>query len=293
MSVFRVKIAMLAPLVIIGLLAAVPASGVSAAVPEVHVQGAVHCHGGGVTGIWVTDSAGGSGWATRYNYSASDGADQRYGMTLPEGTISFSVGCGGKPSHWGTVNNSPKVNLASLRIPSLEQHMVPPDFSPAYTVNMFCGNGNATGPCHFPDKGATYGTNLGQACQCTAAALDWWNAYEGYYPLWSGNAGSWGGSAAANGWDVTTVPMADSIVVFPDFGTNDLADGHVGWVTGLIPGPNHTVAGIYVNQGNVTGDGACSVGDTEYNTEFLFSDPVPGMAFPAASSWRYIVAPDN
>jgi hypothetical protein len=283
------------------LLCSLQAGGAIAAVKQVHVHRAVHCHGGAVEGIWVNDSAGGSGWATRYVYSAGDTSDNRYGITLPEGTFSFSVGCGGSTKTWGTVNNSPKVNLATLRIPTLAQHMVPPDFSPAYTVNMFCGNGSKTGPCHFPDPGKT-NRQINPAgsqykCECTYEALNWWHTYEGIFPLWSGNAGTWGGSGAGtpayNGWDTTSVPMADSIVVFPDFGSGDLADGHVGWVTVLIPGPNHTVAGIYVNQGNVDGDGECLYGnDIHYNTAFYFADPVPGMAFPAASSWRYVVAPN-
>lgn len=298
MSALRVKATLLAPLVIGSLLAGVQAIGASAAA-EVHVQGSVHCHGGGVTGIWVNDSAGGSGWATYYAFGtngnpAGDPADVRYGITLPEGTVSYSVGCGGTTSHWGTVNNSPKVNLADLSIPTLAQHMVPPDFSPSYTVNMFCGNGNPTGPCHFPDTGNTYPANLGEACECTGAALGWWYSYEKFYPLWSGNAGAWGGTAAANRWDVTTVPMADSIVVFPDFGTGLMQDGHVGWVTGLIPGADHTVAGIYVNQGNVDGDGECKYSnDIRYSTPIYFADPDNGQPFPAASSWRYIVAPNN
>jgi hypothetical protein len=70
----------------------------AASVVEVHLQGVVHCHGGAVTGIWVADSANGSGWATRYPFSSSDTADNRYGITVPLGTVSFSVGCGGTTS---------------------------------------------------------------------------------------------------------------------------------------------------------------------------------------------------
>ena len=301
MSALRVKAALLAPLVIGSLLAAVQATGASAAAPEVHVQGSIHCHGGGVTGIWVNDSAGGSGWANYYAFGedgvpSGDPADVRYGITLPLGTISFSVGCGGSTKKWGTTNNSPTANIASMHIPTLAEQIVPPDFSPAYTVNLFCGDGQANGPCHYPDPGKSAGqTNRGDKCQCTAAALGWWHRYEGTFPYWSiSNAGSWGSTAAASGWDVTTVPMADSIVVFPDFGTGLMDDGHVGWVTGLVPGPDHTVIGLYVNQGNVKGDGTCSSGDTQYNTKFLFSDyPNGDGSFPAASSWRYIVATNN
>ena len=299
MRALRVKAALLAPLVIGGLLAAFPGCGASAAVPEVHVQGAVHCHGGAVEGIWVSDSAGGSGWATRYAYSTSDTSDNRYGKTVPEGLISFSVGCGGSTSSWATTNNSPPVNLASLKIPTLAQHMVPPDFSPAYTVNMFCGSASNDKECHFPDTGKTNGqvnpAGSENYCQCTYAALGWWHTYEGIYPYWSGNARTWGGSGAGTpayyGWDTTSVPMADSIVVFPAYGSGALSVGHVGWVTGLIPGPNHTVAGIYVNQGNVNDEITCTKpSETEYNTVLSFTD---ASGLPPSSSWRYVVAPNN
>jgi len=274
-------------------------SAAGAAVAQVHVQGTVHCHGGSVTGIWINDSAGG-GWATRYDFTPSDTSDDRYGMTVPAGTISFSVGCGGTTSKWGTVNNSPSVNLASLKIPTNSQ-LLPPGWTAAYTVNLFCGNGAATGPCNFPSaKGKTNGSvnpaGPSNSCQCTYAALNWWEEYEGIYPLWAGDAGTWGGTGPgtpyANGWTRTSIPMADSIVVFPDFGTGAMAEGHVGWVTGLIPGANHTVAGIYVDQGNVKGDARCSSGDTQYSTPFYFSDYPAGKAFPPASSWMYIVAPN-
>jgi hypothetical protein len=186
--------------------------------------------------------------------------------------------------------------LASLKIPT-DPNMLPPGWASAYTVNLFCGNGAYHGPCKFPAASGTKDTNGNPAgpanvCQCTYAALNWWHEYERFYPYWSGNAGTWGGTGpgtpAYYGWSRTSVPMADSIVVFPNFGTGALSLGHVAWVTGLIPGANHTVAGIYVDQGNVLDDNSCSAKDTEYNKAIYFGDPT----LPPTSSWSYIVAPN-
>lgn len=47
----------------------------------------------------------------------------------------------------------------------------------------------------------------------------------------SGNGWQWASTAATNHWSVTTIPMPDSIVVFPAAATNSA--GHVAWVVSL------------------------------------------------------------
>jgi hypothetical protein len=65
--------------------------------------------------------------------------------------------------------------------------------------------------------------------------------------------------------------MPDSIVVFPDYGSGDLSIGHVGWVTGLIPGADNTVAGIWVNQADINDEQICKTpSETKYNSVLMF-----------------------
>lgn len=245
----------------------IPASAAS----TMTLSGVVHCHGGAVEGIWVASTGPGSGWASRWNFSSGDTSDNTYSMTLPSGSVqvSFHVGCAGSPSNWATVNKSAYRSVSGSR-----------------TLNLFCGNGNANGPCTYANwpggKRAT--ANLGDLCQCTAYALSWWHGYTGFWPAWSGDAYQWSSTAPQYGWSVTTVPMRYSIVVFPKNSASSV--GHVAWVNALLQNSNHQVIGVQIDEGNVNGLGDCKSVLTNENVYFS-SAP---SRFSAPSTWRYIPA---
>jgi surface antigen len=252
-------------------------TAVQAATP-ITLGGAIHCHGGAVEGIWVASTGPGSGWASRWNYAPSDTSDNTYHMVLPSGTVqvSFHVGCGGSTSSWATVNTSQERTVSASR-----------------TINLFCGNGAKNGPCtyaswtglHVPgNKLSSNPAGQQNQCQCTYYALQQWYAYEGWYPKISGDAYQWPASAKANGWDVTTVPMRYSFVVFPPNSYSSV--GHVAWVDALLQ-INHQVVGIQIDEGNVHDLNNCS--DYRVNEDVLFNNHDP--RFGSSSGWRYIPAP--
>lgn len=228
---------------------AAPASAAS----SITVSGTVHCHGGAVNGVWVASSGGGSEFASKH-YLPNDYADMQYSATVVSGNIQLRVGCGGNTptANWGSTNNSPWRVLSGSR-----------------TLNAFC---SGSGSCSWPTTGKKWSNNLGDAGNCTWEALDKWHSYEGYYPLWSGNAYEWSTTAAQNGWSVTTVPMSESIVVYPAAANNGY-DGHVAWVNSVTVSGNSVQ--LNITEMNVNGLG---VVDTRTVT--------------ANSSLRYIVAPN-
>ena len=241
------------------------------AATQITVTGVVHCHGGATEGVWIVSSGGGSGWASVHSFKTGkdDGssADVRYGRTfttnLPS-TISLHVGCGGSPGSWKTVNAS-RVSFS---------------VTTSRTLNAFCGNGAASGPCDWPLKGKTATAQAsGTAKQCTEGALRSMHAYDGFWGGWWGNAAQWASTAASTvpPWTVTTVPMPDSIVVQP--GTNGNSFGHVAWVMHLNTNAAGTVTGLHVYEENYDGTGTNPTGHTREAN------------YPLNSAWRYIVAP--
>ncbi|HYB88389.1 MAG TPA: CHAP domain-containing protein [Streptosporangiaceae bacterium] len=248
----------------------------ASAATTITVTGVVHCHGGATEGVWVVSSGGGSGWASVHSFKTgkNDGSspDVRYGRTfatnLPT-TVSFHVGCSGSTASWKTVNYSPGFKVSGSR-----------------TLNLFCGNGNTTGPCNFPATGKVNTIpipghnpplNLGDPGQCTEGALLWMHAYDGLWGGWSGNAAQWTSTAAAKGWSVTTIPMPDSIVVFP--GTASNSAGHVAWVVSLDTNAAGDVTGLYVHEENYDGTATKGTGHTRFHH------------YPLSSAYHYIIAP--
>lgn len=229
----------------------------ASAASSVTISGVVHCNTGAVVGVWVQSSGGGSKFAN-WKPLATSALDSTYNATintnLPS-SIQLHVGCGGKTSKWGSSNNSPNLSVSGSR-----------------TINAFC---SGEGSCSFATKGATTNRNLGYPLQCTEGALNNWHAYTGYWPSWSGNATQWSTTAAQNGYTVTTVPMAKSIVVFPGTTTNPA--GHVAWVNSLTQ----------------NSAGAITLNVTEENYDGTASRPtghIRNWSYPANSSYRYIVA---
>jgi surface antigen len=241
---------------VVGAAAAMCATTVAArAAAAITVSGTVQCtNGKAVDGVWVQSSGGNSKFASKI-YLPNNYSEMQYSAQVLSGDIQVRVGCGGNAptADWGSTNDSPWRELAGSR-----------------TLNAFC---NGSGTCSWPATGNKTTTNLGDPGNCTWEALHLWYAYEGYYPLWSGNAYQWSTTAAQNYWTVTAVPMSQSIVVFPQGTTAASADGHVAWVNGV------TVSG-----GNVI------LNITEMNYEGLYI--VDTRNVTANSSLRYIVAPN-
>jgi surface antigen len=230
----------------------------ASAASSVTISGVVHCNTGAVVGVWVQSSGGGSKFASwkRLASSASDSTYSANVSTNLPSNIQLHVGCGGSTSAWGSSNNSPyrPVNGSS-------------------TINAFC---TGQGSCSFATKGATTSRNLGYHLQCTEGALNNWHAYTGYWPSWSGNAAQWSTTAAQNGYTVTTVPMAKSIVVFP--GTASNPAGHVAWVNSLTQNSAGAMT-LNVNEENYDGTASHPTGH------------IRNSSYPASSSYRYIVVP--
>ena len=258
-------VAVAAILTALGALGLAPAN--AATQIQITVTGVVHCHGGATEGVWVVSSGGGSGWASVHSFTTGrdDGsaADVRYGRTFPTTLptqVSFHVGCGGSTGSWKTVNHSPSFTVGGSR-----------------TLDLFCGNGSASGPCSYPATGKTTTRNLGDPGFCTQGALNDFHAHNGIWPLWSGDAAQWTNTAASNGWTVTTIPMPDSIAVFPATTSNPA--GHVAWVVSLNTNAAGAVTGLYVHEENYDGSATVGTGHTRY------------WNYGLSSAFHYIIAP--
>jgi surface antigen len=219
----------------------------------ISISGVVTCASGGVQGIWVNSSGGGSrfaGWKA-FNTSVNDAS---YGATftthLPT-TIQLRVGCGGSPTKWGTANLSPNRTVSGTKF-----------------LNAFCDN---AGHCSWPATGKTAPYNEGAAGQCTQGAYNWWHAYAGYWPYFSGNAGQWA-SSGLNGWTATRVPMPASMVVWP--GTT----GHVAWVNSISQAASGAIT-LNITEENYDGTAAHPTGHIRSRsmaaTAGLWYIPVP------------------
>lgn len=205
------SIATVAMVGLIGVLSTTPTS--ASAASSITVSGTVQClNGKAVDGVWVASTGGASKFAAK-SYLPGTYAQMRYSATVGSGDVQVRVGCGGSQptANWGSANNSPWRELNGSR-----------------TLNAFC---NGSGACSWPATGNKTTRNHGAPGNCTWEALAKWYAYEGYYPLWSGNAYSWSTTAAQNHWTVTSVPMNQSIVVFPISAASSL--GHVAWVNSV------------------------------------------------------------
>ncbi len=230
----------------------------ASATVSVTISGVVHCNSGAVVGVWVQSTGGGSKFANWQHMitSASDSTYSAAVSTNLPSNVQLHVGCGGSPASWGSSNNSPYRSVAG-----------------SSTINAFC---SGTGSCSYAAKGHTTNHNLGIHLQCTEGAYNNWHAYTGYWPLWSGNAAQWSTTAAQNGYTVTSVPMAKSIVVFPATATNYA--GHVGWVNSISQNSAGAIT-LNVNEENYDGTAGSPTGH------------IRNANYPANPSYRYIVAP--
>jgi surface antigen len=230
----------------------------ASAASSVTVSGVVHCNSGAVVGVWVQSSGGGSKFAS-WKRLATSASDSTYSATISTNlpsNIQLHVGCGGSTSKWGSSNYSPNRAVSGSR-----------------TINAFC---SGSGSCSFAANGRTTTRNFGYPLQCTQGAYNNWHAYTGYWPYWSGNAAQWSTTAAQNGYTVTTVPMAKSIVVFP--ATKSNSAGHVAWVNSLSQSSTGVIT-LNVNEENYDGTASRPTGH------------IRNWSYAASSSYRYIVAP--
>jgi surface antigen len=144
-------------------------------------------------------------------------------LVSPGGTISIHVGCGKQGvTGWVSDNHSLAVSVGSA----------------TRVLNVLCNDGVSTGAgirCTYPTLGRTRGSNPGVAGNCTWEASQLMFGAIGGFPGWGGDARYWASNASAAGWNISKVPMVNSIFVFqPGHGTSSSA-GHVGWVTYVSP----------------------------------------------------------
>jgi hypothetical protein len=165
----------------------------------------------------MNSTGGGSGWTSFTKYPGRPHV-ARYSRTfstnLPS-SISLNVGCGGTPQKWGSSSSTPAKKVTSGAILFMNARCTP-----------------SAGTCGFPplendtpkapsfNPATQYGTD-----ECTYRASEFWKTMTGRFPNWPGNAGFWDTNAAATGWRVEGVPMADSIAILTQGDP-----GHVGYV---------------------------------------------------------------
>jgi len=234
-----------------GLLAPAASSAAS-----ISVNGVVTCASGDVQGVWIQSSKGGSKFASwqKMKTSARYASYSTSLITNVPTKLQLRVGCGGKPSKWGSTSYSPQSR----------------SISGSATLNAFC---DAKGKCNWPATGTKASGNLGIPKYCTWGAYDQWRKYTGYYPTITGNASAWPAKAKSHGWTVTSVPMPKGMVVMSTSGA-----GHVGWV----------------NSVSVSSSGAVSLSITEMNYDGSASKAtgrVRTKTYSANSAYRYIPAP--
>ena len=76
-------------------------------------------------------------------------------------------------------------------------------------------------------------TNHFDAGYCTFDAAEQAHNQWGIYPPWYGDAGDWSDGARASGWNVSSTPEANTIMVLPRGDQGSGALGHVAWVLGV------------------------------------------------------------
>jgi surface antigen len=76
-------------------------------------------------------------------------------------------------------------------------------------------------------------TNHFDAGYCTFDAAEQAHNEWGIYPPWYGDAGDWIDGARASGWNISSVPQVDTIMVLPRNDQGSGALGHVAWVLGI------------------------------------------------------------
>jgi hypothetical protein len=190
------------------------------AASKVGIRGTVACPSGKVVvGVWVESSGGGSGFAA---WSAYPGARTiaRFSRTFTTNlatNVHLNVGCGGKPSKWGSSSRTPKVVVSSASV---------------LHYNVECGR---VGSCALfrnddnvpasPSKNPT-----SDRTQCTHRASDFFNVMTGRHRNFYGDAHYWDTAAASVGWTVRSWPRPDSIAVWQPGQAGASGLGHVAYV---------------------------------------------------------------
>jgi surface antigen len=182
---------------------------------------------------------------------------------LPVGKDGQALGVGGLLRNLGVMNlvnsnykNSALVGAqAATATAIMAQDGYDPGASVSQQYNASLGvNGTSN---HFP-----YG-------QCTWWAAQRYHDLTGYWVSWSGNAYQWSAGAAAQGWNVSSVPHVPSIVVFqPGVQYASSYYGHVSVLESINPDGSFVTSnmniygyafGSVVNQTNYVGPGVSFV----------------------------------
>ncbi|SEJ51988.1 CHAP domain-containing protein [Demequina mangrovi] len=192
------------------------APAASAATYTVKFSGVVVCDSSSkaVTGVYVNNFHGSDGWASWTAYPGKKNA-ALYSFTTKASrsnpTIRLDIGCGGTTKSWEK----------NLRTPNFTVKNGSVDNRRCRTASA-----NKTIACYPAPAGPKTSSNWGYAGYCTWGAYSRWKSYTGYYPAIGGDARQMDDNAKAKGLYVSTVPHANSMVVF-----NTGTFGHVGWVT--------------------------------------------------------------
>jgi surface antigen len=179
------------------------------------VSGVVQCNSGPVVGIWVQASGSGSGFAswTPLSITASAATYSKVLGAVATRSIQLHVGCGGKPTSWGSTSYTTTRTISS-----------------SHVLNTWCTV--ATHSCAAPASGKLTTYDMGESGNCTWEALKLFHSYEGWgattWPyIVPSNASQWATTATEAGWSVRSVPVPDSILVFAP------SQNHVAWVNSI------------------------------------------------------------
>lgn len=241
---------------------AFPAAG--GAATKLYLRGAVVCpKNAPVVGVWVASSGGGSGWAAYTAYPGTKYA-ARFSRTFVSNLstkVSLSIGCGGKPSKWGTTT---KTGALTVKTGTLIYFNVHCSTSTKRCTTPPLENDTPKASRTVNSVGAAY------ADQCTYRAAEFWKVMTGRYPNWSGNAYQWAGNAKATGWQLESFATPDSIAVTPSSAASSF--GHVAYVADVRVASGKVQLKIYDRNFDFHG----------HDRNAVWVDTKPGMRFISA-----------
>ena len=256
----RVTLVLLSLFLMIGL-----TPGPASAAGTVTVRGTVVCNSGRpVVGVWVNSSGGGSG-LSKFTPMPGKSNVAWYTRTLSFSTaataLELRVGCGGSASSWTSKSIAASRTVATN-----------------FIHNTWCNDptsGTAYGNCYTGTlpNGRSY--NWFDGGQCTWGAAEIWNRATGKYPSWSGDARNWAINARAQGFLISTVPHARSLIVVPPYVGTSSSLGHVAWVTDVWVSSG--TLWMRIREMNRTGLWQWSTRDVPYDSRYRWIVAPPGQ----------------
>jgi hypothetical protein len=226
------------------------------------ISGTVTCAGHhSVVGVWVSASAGGSGWAS---WSPVPGApyQARYSKSVTGGgLISLHVGCGGTPQRWWSDNATPSGAIGSGTLDAVCNEASGTGTRCTVTTNQVIENAIAWAQARQKNRFLDYycftmvwdayksaGLNIGTPPAPDYAAWDWWasrpsaqhvgdqNPPRGALVFWSwsgwvtGKYRNWGhvGISLGNGQVISTA--FNGVAGIHVFSLASALGGYQGWI---------------------------------------------------------------